>query len=338
MNFSRQFPAWMFLLLAFGACSGEPPSDGDFVARVDGSALPVDDVVALLAEGEDVPANADVVEAVADLWIDYTLLARAAAEDSTLAMLDFGPMVQARLDQDMLAALRDSAMAVDTQEAESSFVADVEARAGGLTMTDDAPELARELAANPSVRPSGGDAQRTLVEWDTGGLTATRLLELLRQESASFQQEVAESRAETLETFLMSLARRELLLDEARASGLEPPPARADSIAATFAEEIQTSARRLRLFPLDRAPGERLEPAVAEAVRRALGENLSGGSPALSLGPLSHQLRSGTSHAVLNAGVGRAVLQLSRIRAGRGASTGQGQTPETSSPLDSIGS
>lgn len=339
MNVSRRSPAWILLVLGFGACSGQQASDdGAVVARVDGSTLPVDVVVALIAEEQNLPASADMVEAVAELWIDYTLLARAAAEDSTLAMLDFGPMVQARLDRNMLVALRDSAVATDTQEAESRFVADVEARAGGLTMTDDALALTRELAANPAAQLSGQAARRTLVEWDTGGLTAARLLELLQQESASLQQEVAESRVETLETFLMSLARRELLLTEARASGLEPPPERADSMATAFAEEIKTSARRLGLLSLDRAPGERLEPAIARAVREGLGKNLSRASPALSLGPLSHQLRSETSHAILNAGLGRAVLQLSRIRAGRGVSAEEGSTPTTPSPLDSIGS
>ncbi|MDZ7779251.1 MAG: hypothetical protein U5R14_04830 [Gemmatimonadota bacterium] len=356
---SRRSSFRILLVFVLGACSGDQPSNGgDVVARVNGTALSAEDLVALLADHEDMPASADVVEAVADLWIDYTLLARAAAEDSTLAFLDFAPMVRARMDRDMLVTLRDSAMMADTavtddeiapqlraqlqrerlQEAESTFVSDVEARAGGLTMSEDAPSLARELAANPSGRLSGRAARRTLVEWDTGGLTAARLLTLLQQEPESLREQVAGSQVETLETFLMSLARRELLLAEARASGFEPPAGHADSLAASFAEEIETSARRLGLLPLDRAPGEDLESAIARAVREALGRNLSGAAPALALGPLSYQLRSDAAHAILNAGVGRAVLELGRIRAGRGTSS-EGNPPiEAPSEVDSISS
>ena len=52
--------------------------------------------------------------AVADLWIDYTLLATATAEDSTLSQVDLDPLIVQQQELEMIAALRDSVIRVDT--------------------------------------------------------------------------------------------------------------------------------------------------------------------------------------------------------------------------------
>ena len=468
MKLTRPLLTWVLPILVAGACSDSEP-DPNVVARAGSIELSVDEVVDLLVDEESLPVDAGLVEAVAQLWIDYTLLAQAAAEDSTLRRLDFGPMVQASLDQDRLIALRDSAIPVDTsvtdaevaaryessdatvryrarhlmlqyplqataaqrdsvrsrlgelraqivggasfedlarrfsqdrgsasnggdlgyfsagdmvrpfedalnglepgqvsevvetpmglhlirledrerppleemagqlrdqlrqeraQQAESLFVAGVEERAGVLSVVEDAPIVVRDLAANPSVRLSGRAARRPLVEWASGALTAQRVLELLRLETLEFQQQVVGSPDEPIEGFLIALARRELLVAEARNAGLEPPTARTDSLTAALSEQVRTAARRLGLLPLEQAPGERVEPAIRRAVLSALGDNLSGATPSIPLGPVSYQLRAGTAHATFNAGVGRAVLELGRQRATRGASPSE-TTPGT---------
>ena len=205
------------------------------------------------------------------------------------------------------------------QQAESLFVAGVEERAGTLTVAEGAPSVVRDLAANPAVQLAGRAARRPLVEWESGAFTAGRLLELLRLEAPAFQEQVAAGEDTALEDFLTSLARRDLLLDEAGRVGVTATPARADSLAAAAAEQVRAAARRLDLIPLERAPGEDLEPALKRAVLSALADNLSGASPTVPLGPLSYTLRTGTAHAISNAGVGRAVLELGRQRAARGA-------------------
>ena len=478
MKLTRPALAVALTLVVAGACSDATP-DSTVVARAGSLELSVDEIVALLVDAEDLPINADVVEAVAQLWIDYALLARAAAEDSTLNQLDFTPMVRAALDQELLMALGDSAIQLDTlisdgdvaaryesagvdvqyrarhimlryplqataaqrdsvrnrlaevrtqivggtafqdlardlsqdpgsaasggdlgyfgpgdmvrpfeeavtalepgqlseivetpmglhlirleerqrpaladitdqlrdqirferaQQAESLFVASVEERAGVRSVVEGAADVVRDLAANPSVRLSGRAARRPLVEWDGGFLSAQRVLDLLRLEPPAFQQQVTESPPEAVEAFLTALARRELLIQEARASGLEIPAARADSLATELSGQMLTATRRLGLTPLDQAPGERLDPAVRRAVNSALANNLSGATQTLPLGPISYQLRSGTPHATLNAGIGRAVLELGRQRATRGLSDqdlGAGTSPTTP---DSVGS
>jgi hypothetical protein len=60
-------------------------SHSDVLARAAGYELSIDQATDLLAPATRIPAQADVVDAVANLWIDYILLTTAAVQDSTLA-------------------------------------------------------------------------------------------------------------------------------------------------------------------------------------------------------------------------------------------------------------
>jgi peptidyl-prolyl cis-trans isomerase C len=55
-----------------------------------------------------------VAEALASLWVDYFLLARTWAEDSTLSNLDVSPLVQMNVDQELVLLLRDEVVQADT--------------------------------------------------------------------------------------------------------------------------------------------------------------------------------------------------------------------------------
>ncbi|MCH1572362.1 MAG: peptidyl-prolyl cis-trans isomerase [Longimicrobiales bacterium] len=107
-------------LLAAG-CGGEQSNEG-LVARVEDYTFSVDNAVDLLVDEERLAADAGVVEALADLWVNYTLLAEATATDSMYGMLDFEPMVMRQAQQVMVFQLRDSVIQVDT------FVTDLELR------------------------------------------------------------------------------------------------------------------------------------------------------------------------------------------------------------------
>ena len=93
-------------------CSNEP-SEG-VVARVGGQSLTVDDVVDLLVDQEEFPPQADVVAAIIDLWVDYTLLAEAVMDDTTFSGLDLEALVRQAENAFMIARLRDSVIQVDT--------------------------------------------------------------------------------------------------------------------------------------------------------------------------------------------------------------------------------
>jgi peptidyl-prolyl cis-trans isomerase C len=76
--------------------------------------LPVEAAAELLAPEPQLPADSGTVQALADLWIDYVLLARAAVEDSTLANLDVSQLVENQVEQELVMRLRDQVIQLDT--------------------------------------------------------------------------------------------------------------------------------------------------------------------------------------------------------------------------------
>jgi hypothetical protein len=75
-------------LMACGRFSGAMTSHTDVVATAEGKELKVEDAAALLASNPQIPDQPEMVRILADLWVDYTLLATAVAQDPTLAVLD----------------------------------------------------------------------------------------------------------------------------------------------------------------------------------------------------------------------------------------------------------
>lgn len=86
----------------------------DVLARAAGHELSVDQATNLLAPAVRIPAQPDVVDAVANLWIDYVLLATAAAQDSTLNNVDLNAIIDPYFNQQLVFRLRDEVIQVDT--------------------------------------------------------------------------------------------------------------------------------------------------------------------------------------------------------------------------------
>lgn len=87
---------------------------GTPAARSGPHVLTVEEAAGLIAEREGLPNNEDVARAVANVWLDYTLLGRAAARDSTYGSLDLTSVVRPQLEQVLVSQLRDSVVQVDT--------------------------------------------------------------------------------------------------------------------------------------------------------------------------------------------------------------------------------
>ena len=472
---TRIAPVLGCLVLAAAGCADDE-MDANVVARVDDYELTVDEVVTLLVDEERLPTETAIVESLVELWIDYTLLAEATQEDSTYGQLRLEDLVRQRIDQEMILALRDSVIQVDTAitpeelsalyaaespevelharhimmsfpieatpaqqdsvrnvleqlrtrivggarfediarqfsqdpgsasdggdlgffargemvqpfeeavlalepgevsgvvetpmglhlirleerrvqdfeevapafrlrvqqqrnaAAESTFVAGLEGPAG-LEIVEGAFEVAREFARNPSTGLSGRAARRPLVTWDGGDYSAGELLELLQFEQPTLRERVAEATDDELEDFLLDLGRRDLLVTEARVSGLEPAPARVDSLTSEVRGQLLAATRALGLVDLDVAPGEETDVAVERAVLAALADNLSGATRVVPLGLVGFQLREGVPISVNPAGIGQALLSVSQIRAGRSPSPVEA-VPDTASPAaDSV--
>jgi hypothetical protein len=103
-----------FVTLALAACGGgEAPSDAGLVARAADQTWTVEEAAALIAPDTALPAQPEAVRAVVNLWIDYTLLATAVRQDSTLAQVNVAPVVNDFAQQQLITALRDSVITVE---------------------------------------------------------------------------------------------------------------------------------------------------------------------------------------------------------------------------------
>ena len=95
-------------MLAVAACAPGP------LAEAGGSRLTVDAAARLIATHSTVPGDSQVVRAVAELWVDYTLLSAHLERDGGLAALDVELAIEQPLRESMLGRLRDEVVPVDT--------------------------------------------------------------------------------------------------------------------------------------------------------------------------------------------------------------------------------
>ncbi len=108
---------------AVSACGPAP------LAEAGRDSLTVDEAATLIADHSSLPADTQVVRAVAELWVDYTLLHEALAADTSLASLDVSLAIRQALDQIALKRLATEAVAVDSvisdEELRERFAADM---------------------------------------------------------------------------------------------------------------------------------------------------------------------------------------------------------------------
>ncbi len=116
-------------LLGVAGCSGlrdAVTAHQDVVARAAGQELTVDRLAGLIAPVKNVPLRRDVVDRIADLWVDWQLLGRAVASGDSL--LDSATVLQANwpmVAQDLANHLHDQTIVaranVTPQQVDSAF-------------------------------------------------------------------------------------------------------------------------------------------------------------------------------------------------------------------------
>lgn len=89
-------------------------SHTDIVARAAGKELRVEDAAQLLASNPQVPADPQVVQALAEIWTDYILLATAVAEDTSLSAIDLETLIRPAREQMLMDKLRAQVIQADT--------------------------------------------------------------------------------------------------------------------------------------------------------------------------------------------------------------------------------
>lgn len=102
-------------LLVLAACGDRTGLGSDTLARAADFELTVEQTANLIAPVPDLPQDAEVVEALTDFWIDYSLLALVVNRDGALAELDLSPVTRQQLNQELVLLLRDEVIDADEE-------------------------------------------------------------------------------------------------------------------------------------------------------------------------------------------------------------------------------
>jgi hypothetical protein len=426
----------------------------DVVARAAGHELTVAEASALLAINPQLPPQTEVVDALANLWVDYILLATAATQDTTLSNVNLDPLVRPHMEQEIVWKLRDAVIQPDTVftdeqlralfEAEQpglevrarhvllslppdatpaqrdsviALARDVQQRAAGgedfgalaelyshdpgsarqggdlgffgrgqmvapfeeaamglregqvsdvietpfgfhvikveerrlpdfelareqfreqakaqaqlqaeeayiaqvtdplgISVQDDAPEVARELARKPGTRLSGRAANRPLVSYKGGAFTAGEYLEMVRRFPPSQRSRLAAAGDEDLQTMLRGLTQNEILVNEARRRGLEVTPAERDSLDGEARRQLDAAAAAAGLKGITPQEGETQAQAIERKVQSLMESIVRGERNVLPLGPLAYSLRERWDAEIFERNYERVVAQVQEQR------------------------
>ncbi len=455
MKLSRWAVAALPLALAACGLGKAMSAHTDVVASADGKELKVEDAAAMLAANPQLEPSDQLVRALADLWVDYTLLASAASEDTTLAVIDLDQLVEPQRQErtlmrlmeqvaggadttftdaevqakwlqegpgnqvrarhilikagaDATPAQRDSAKrkaeglraqaagGADFAQLAQANSEDISAQQGGdlgffgkgsmvpafeqaafalqpgqispvietpygyhvikveerkqEEIGDRAPAFRQAMArqaqngalqkfvdsvnaaAKPEVRPGavkflkelaaegdlqlrGRAADRPLVGYRGGEVTAGELAEILQGRGGQMLEQLKEAPDDQVESSLKDLATREILLNEARRRNLLPSAAAVDSIRSEARIAIRELLRSTG-FGHRRIPkGSGADAAIEQQVREVLQQIVAGQRPALPLGPLGSALRKNYDAEVNAASFQRVVERAKAIRA-----------------------
>lgn len=116
----------LVLVMTTAACDGlnrAMTSHTGVVARAAGLELTVDEAAGLLAQNERLAPEPEVVGAVANLWVDYVLLASAAAQDPTLKSVDVSPLIDPMLEQQVFVKFNEQVINPDTSLTDEELLA-----------------------------------------------------------------------------------------------------------------------------------------------------------------------------------------------------------------------
>jgi hypothetical protein len=406
-------------------------SHTDVLARAAGHELSVERAAGMVAPQRQIPAQAEVVDAVANLWVDYILLATAASQDSTLESVNLDLLIRPYVDREIVVKLRDKVIAVDSSFTEEELRAEFEKNAPGLqvrarhillrvpadaaqpqrdsvralaeqlrdsarggadfaalaqqysadgsasqggdlgffergrmvapfdsaafalapgeisdlvespfglhiikveerrapnfedardsfrqtaieqrssqaeqqyieglveplgvTIQEGAIENAKEIARKPAMQLRGRAANRGLVSYRGGELSASEFLDVMRGWPAPQRGQLAASTEETIKDVLEGLTRNEILVEKARSEGLDLTEVEQDSIREQAVATLQQAASIAGLTSIQPQDGETLSQAIDRRVNSYLEAILKGEQSVVPLGPVSFSLRN----------------------------------------------
>ena len=189
----RKFVAILALIggaVTFTACDSfgqAMTSNTDVLARAAGTELTVDQAVNMLAPYPAVPAKVEIVDAIANLWVDFVLLATAAHEDSTLSQIDLAASLTPYFNQQLVYKLRDKVITVDTTLADPELRALFDKEQPGAQVKARHILLQLPADATPQQRDSVTALARQLRDQAKAGADFTALAKQYSQEPNAAQ-------------------------------------------------------------------------------------------------------------------------------------------------------
>jgi hypothetical protein len=223
-------------------------------------------------------------------------------EKETPRFEELGPQLRVQMQEEV------------TISAESLFVAGVEARAS-VQVVDGAASLVREVARNPLAKLGGRASRRALVRYEGDALTVSELRVFMQTRQPGYRQQVEQATDEqVVDNVLLALVRRELLVAEAKKTGIQSNVTRQDSLKNALRDGFRDAARELGLLSVTEGQDESQEEAIDRTVTALLRSIIRGERDVIPLGFVSFTLRLQYAAEVFDAGVQQVVRQVQVAR------------------------
>jgi hypothetical protein len=219
---------------------------------------------------------------------------------------ELGPQLRAQIQEEV------------TISAESLFVAGIEARAN-VQVVDGSANLVREVARNPLAKLGWRASRRALVRYEGDALTVSELRVFMQTRQTGYRQQIEQATDEqVVDNILLALVRRELLVAEAKRTGIQSNATRQDSLKYALRDGFRDAARELGLLSVTEGQDESQEEAIDRTVTALLRSIIRGERNVIPLGSVSFTLRLQHTVEVFDPGVQQVVR---RVQIARGPGT-----------------
>ena len=162
----------------------------------------------------------------------------------------------------------------------------------------------------------------------------SELRTFLQTRQPGYRQQIEQATDEqVVNNILLAMVRRQLLIAEARRTGIQPDAALQDSLKDVLQEGFRDAARELGLLSVTASQDESPEEAIDRTVTALIQSIIRGERDVIPLGSVSATLRLQNSAEVFDTGVQQVVRQVQVERApGAANAPAMPQMPEQESP------
>jgi post-segregation antitoxin (ccd killing protein) len=177
-----------FMLGACGGLGEAMTAHTDIVARAAGKEFKVEQAAGLMASNPQIPAEAEVVRAIADVWVEYMLLATALGEDSTLSAVDLDSFIEPGREMALISKLHSDVIHADTVFTDAELEERWLAEAPGLEVQARHILVRAPAEASPAQRDSVRELAESLQQRAAAGEDFAQLATQYSEDPGSAQR------------------------------------------------------------------------------------------------------------------------------------------------------